>query len=115
MRGPKTALVAAILSMALLESAVGCGYHRVQVVSPVRNGGTPLSFLEDGLTTKSDVLSRFNERRAVKFEDGRILVFPLDGKYRIASSDQKVRFHLTLVFDRENKRILEKHSLVRIR
>jgi hypothetical protein len=131
--------------MAFLSISAACGNHNVQLVAPKQNVETLISFLEDGQTTMSEVMSRLgktntrksgddrdlifildkNNRIAVmsspvekqewKSEDGRILIFILDKKYRIVSSADKARFHLVLVFDESDRRILKKHSLVRIR
>ena len=80
-----------------------------------QNEITPISFLKDRQTSKDEVISRLGERKIGEFENGRILIFALDKKYQIASSDDKIRYHLTLVFDEIDGRILKKHSLVRIR
>ena len=141
----RTRLAAAILHMAFLGFTAGCLNHNVQMVVPKQNEETPISFLKDGQTTKSEVTSRLGEIQAKGSEDdrtviftldkndrrrvtsklgerqtweskkGRILIYILDKKYRVASSVDKTRFHLILVFDENDGRILKKHSLVRIR
>lgn len=134
-----------VLHIVFLSFTAGCGNRKVQLVVPKQNEKTPISFLEDGQTTKSEVMSRLGKKQALtseddriliftldkkdrievmsrlegkqawEFENGRILVFALDKKYRIESSANKARFHLILVFDEIDGRILKKHSLVRIR
>ena len=140
----RTPLAISSLYMVFLSFAAACGNHDVQLVAPKQNVETPISFLEDGQTTMSEVMSRFGkmkvgkseyegdlifwdknnrlavmsssrEKQAWKSEDSRILIFLLDRKYRIVSFADKARFHLTLVFDESDRLILQKHSLVRFR
>ena len=108
-------LAMAVLPMACLISIPGCGYQRAKLVVIKQNENTPISFLRDGQTTKSEVLSRLGELDGREFENGRILMFVLDENYRIAPSANSAQFHLTLVFDESDRRILKKHGLVRIR
>ena len=108
---PRSAL--SILAIALLILVTGCGPQKVRLGGAGQKGDTPISFLRDRQTTKSEIISRL--RRSQALENGRILIFILDKKYRIVRTEDKVRFHLVLVFDSDEGRILEKHSLVRIR
>lgn len=144
MRKQGSSLANALLITVFLGFTAGCGNHAVRVAVPKSVEETPISFLKDGQTTKREVTSRLggkhewveddgtivfmsdgNDRIKVvpkreqtpmwEFEDGRILVYALDKKYRVAASANKARFHLTLVFDEINKWILNKHNLVRVR
>ncbi len=99
---------------ALISLAAACGHHNVEVAVPNPDKETPISFLEDGRTTRSEVISRLG-KLAASFEGGRILVFALDKKYTVTPNEDKVRFHLTLVFNEHDEQILSEHSLVRIK
>jgi hypothetical protein len=140
----RSRFVIAMLQVPLLFLGSGCGYHSVQIASPAPNEQTPLSFLKDGRTTKTDILARLGEpwtledRRILVFgeengsikletksvlgapqiwemEKGRILIFALDRRFRTVSSANKVQFHLVLVFGDEDNHLLKRHSLIRIK
>jgi hypothetical protein len=115
MRGRRSLFTVFSLHLVLLGFMAGCGPHKAQVVPIKPNELTPISFLKDGQTTKSEVISRLEERQARKLEAGRILIFALDKKYQVVSFANKARFHLTLVFDEIDVQILKRHSLVRVR
>jgi hypothetical protein len=100
--------------LAFISLTAACGHHDVGVAVPKPDEEKPVSFLEDDQTTRSEVISRLG-KLAASFEGGRILVFALDKEYNVAPNDNKVRFHLTLVFDEHDEEILKKHSLVRIK
>lgn len=103
-----------LILITFLSFAAACGHHNVEVAVPNPDKETPVSFLEDGQTTRSDIISRFG-KLAASFEGGRILVFALDKKYTVTPNEHKVRFHLTLVFNEQDEEILKKHNLVRIK
>ncbi len=145
MRGQRPFPAKAVLSFVYICFTAGCGNHAVSVVAPEQNKEPALQFLKDGETTRSEVFSRFGEKPARKsedddaviftmdkdgritgmpkyeerlvreFENGRILIFALDKKYRVPSSVKKAKFHLILVFDETDGKILKRHSVVRIR
>jgi hypothetical protein len=145
MRQPKAWMAIVVFSITTFMFTAGCGNHAVLVVAPEQIEKSPLSFLENGLTTKQEVSSRFGIRPVLKpaddeivifsldrngriqgrtkdgerlvreFENGRVLVLNLDKKYRIPSSVQKVKFQMVLVFDKADEGVLIQHSLIRIR
>jgi hypothetical protein len=145
MREPKAWMAIVVLSIETFMLTTGCGNHAALVVAPEQIEKSPLSFLENGVTTKQEVSSRFgirpvpktaddeivifsldrngqiqgktkDDKRLVReFENGRVLVIDLDKKYRIPSSVQKVKFQMVLVFDEADEGVLIQHSLVRIR
>jgi hypothetical protein len=86
----------------------------VEVVAPEAAEQTPVSFVKDGQTTKSDIAAQFGTL-AASFEEGRILVFALDKKYQVTAYERDVKYHLVLVFDESEGQVLQKHSLVRIK
>ena len=114
-------LVCLLLSLIL----TGCAAHKVQTVSREITQQTWLSFLKDGKTPKAEALSRLGTPSA-QFEGRRILTYRLDGKYEVVVSDYKAhsvgeilsewkraQYSLVLVFDAD--KILQRHSLVRVR
>lgn len=84
------------------------------MVAPEAESRTPVSFIKDGQTTKTEVTSHFGTL-AASFEEGRILVFALDKKYQVTAYEGNVKFHLVLVFDEEEPSVVEEHSLVRVK
>jgi hypothetical protein len=110
-RGPAIVLFYAMF----LIFVAGCGGQKVRLGDAGLKGNALFSFLKDGRTTKSEITSRLGQRQDGEYEDGRILIYVLDNKYRIVHSGDKSRYHLILVFDVENGMILTRHSLVRIR
>lgn len=111
---PVRLYVRLILLLATTMCLPGCWHHRVEMVAPEAAEQIPVSFVKDGQTTKSDITEHLGTL-AASFEQGRILVFALDKKYRVTASEEKVKFHLVLVFDEEGGQVLQKHSLVRIK
>lgn len=115
MRWWKTVFAVLIINMGLLGFTEGCGYRKAKMISIEQNENALISFLKNGQTKKSEVLSRFGKFQGQELENGRILMFVLDDDYRIAADADKSRFHLILVFDETKGWILRRHSLVRIR
>jgi hypothetical protein len=109
----KASLANIALAFAFLIFVAGCGPQKVLLGGAGQKEHTPISFLKDRQTAKSEIISRLG--RSQELENGRILIYILDKKYRIVRAQDKVRFHLVLVFEGNEGRILEKHSLVRIR
>ncbi len=114
-------LVCLLLALIL----TGCAAHETQTVSSEITKQTWLSFLRDGKTLKAEVLSRLGTPSA-EFEGSRILTYRLDGRYEVVVSDYKAhaiggrlsewkraQYSLVLVFDAD--KILQRHSLVRVR
>jgi len=114
-------LVCLILSLIL----TGCAAHETLTVSGEITKQTWLSFLRDGKTPKAEVLSQLGTPSA-QFEGNRILTYRLDSSYEVVVPDYKVladggrvsgwkraRYSLVLVFDAD--KILQRHSLVRVR
>jgi hypothetical protein len=104
----------AVLFMVSLNFAAACGYHRVEVAYPDQPEASVLSFLEDSLTTRSDVISSLG-REYTNFEGGKILIFLLDKQFKVINNAYRTRYHLVLVFKSDIEPILIKHSLVRIK
>ena len=115
MRRNGTLVVLVGLFMMLPTLMMGCGHSKVQLVPIQSYEETTISFLKDGQTIRSEIISKLGGKYAEAFECGRILIFTLDRKYRIELSDDDVKYHLILVFDENDGQILKKHSLVRIR
>jgi hypothetical protein len=70
---------------------------------------TWLPFLEDGKTSKSDVESKLGKPPR-QFEGGKIWTYGMVGLWVI---NENPEYSLVLVFDEKN--VLRKHSLIRIR
>jgi len=103
----------------------GCAAHETQTVSSEITKQTWLSFLRDGKTPKAEALSRLGNPSA-QFEGNRILTYRLDSRYKVVVPDYTVladggrlsgwegaQYSLVLVFDSD--KILQRHSLVRVR
>lgn len=68
----------------LVLALTGCAAHKVESVNREAIKHTELSFLKNGQTNKEDAFSRLGIPSA-QFEEGRILAYRLDKKYRPVS------------------------------
>jgi hypothetical protein len=114
LRGRSAALVLAAVAMLLL---VGCGTGQA-IPGASRD---LLAFIEDGATTREEVVLRLGQPSA-SFEGDRILTYRIgehatQGYYPIVPNQlmpwQSVSHSLVLVFDEAG--VLAKHSLVAVR
>ncbi len=115
----------------IVSTLTGCAAHNMQIVDRETIEQTLLAFLEDGKTTKKELLSRLEEPSA-QFEGGRILTYRLDRKFKVVTPEdesspsfwygdpgkrlslwKRARYSLVLVFDAGG--VLQRHSLVRVR
>jgi hypothetical protein len=93
-----------------------CGYHHVEPVRPdAYSRVATLSFLKDGETTRTDIVSRLGQPSGT-FEQGRIITYWLDTEYRVAGrGEETTRYSLVLVFESPNEVLLKRHSLDRVK
>ena len=104
-----------VLPILFFILVAGCGGRKVRMGDSGQVPKAQFSFLKDGRTTKSEIISRLGQHQDKEFEDGRILIYILDKNYKIVRSGDSSRYHLILVFDAGDRMTLTRHSLVRIR
>ena len=104
-----------VLPLMFFVLAAGCGGKKVRLGDAGYGAKASFSFLKDGRTTKSEIISRLGQSQDKEFENGRIMIYVLDKNYRIVRSGDDSRYHLILVFGAGNGSTLSRHSLVRIR
>jgi hypothetical protein len=102
-----------VLAITFVLTGAGCPAAKVGPLTGP--GGEPpvvFAFIENGATTRARVLDQLGSPQA-EFEHGRVLAYRLDEKRDLVASFHQTAYSLILVFDERG--ILERHALVRVR